>query len=114
MVSRAGGTSEAAYTELRDLVTFANNRQQIAETKLDLSTRKVALLEEQLAASKRATEEARAATAAEAAKASRCACCAHCTLGNLSFGSIEKYYVFCDLSVREKDWHSRARGAKAS
>ena len=26
------------------------------------------------------------------------------TVGYLSFGHIEKEYVFCDLSVREKDW----------
>ena len=41
----------------------------------------------------------------------------HCrTVGYLSFGPIEKYKknVFCDLSVREKDWRSRARGAKAT
>ena len=31
----------------------------------------------------------------------------------LRFGSIEKYYAFCDLSVREKAWCSRVRGAKA-
>jgi len=33
----------------------------------------------------------------------------------LSFGPIENiYYVFCDLSVRENDWRSRARAAKAT
>ncbi len=36
------------------------------------------------------------------------------TVGYLSFGPIEKQYVFCDVSVREKDWRSRARGAKAT
>ena len=52
---------------------------------------------------------------------SRCACVCVCfmnqdsTVGYLSFGPIEKnIYVFCDLSVREKDWRSRARGAKAT
>ena len=39
----------------------------------------------------------------------------HFTVGYLSFGPIEKMYnVFCDLSVREKDWRSRARGVKAT
>jgi hypothetical protein len=37
-----------------------------------------------------------------------------CPAGYLSFGPIEKHYVFCDLSVREKDWRSRARGAQAT
>ena len=44
-------------------------------------------------------------------------CCARgggCTVGYLSFGPIEKYIMFCDLSVREKDWCSRACGAKAT
>ncbi len=37
------------------------------------------------------------------------------TAGYLSFGPIvKKDYVFCDVSVREKDWRSRARGAKAT
>ncbi len=36
------------------------------------------------------------------------------TAGYLSFGPIEKYCVFCELSVREEDWRSRARGAKAT
>ncbi len=37
-----------------------------------------------------------------------------CTMGYLRFGPIEEYYVFCDLSVRKKDWRNRARGAKAT
>jgi hypothetical protein len=37
------------------------------------------------------------------------------TVGYLSFGPIEnKYYDFCDQSVREKAWRSRARGAQAT
>ena len=36
------------------------------------------------------------------------------TVGCLSFGPIEVVLCFCDLSVREKDWHSRARGAKVT
>ena len=36
------------------------------------------------------------------------------TTGYLRLGAIEKYYVFGDLSVREKDWRSRAHGAKAT
>ncbi len=32
------------------------------------------------------------------------------TVGYLSFGPIDKL-CFCNLSVREKDWRSRARGA---
>jgi hypothetical protein len=37
------------------------------------------------------------------------------TAGCLRFGPIDKiFYVFGDLSVREKDWRSRARGAKAT
>ncbi len=41
-------------------------------------------------------------------------CMGDCTVEYLSSGPIEKYYVFCDLSVREKDWRSRARRAKAT
>jgi hypothetical protein len=48
-----------------------------------------------------------------------------CTAGYLRFGPIDKIfmfsvtlacarYVFCDVSVREKDWCSRARGAQAT
>ncbi len=36
------------------------------------------------------------------------------TVGYLSFGPIEKYCVFCDLSVREKALRSRKRGAQAA
>ncbi len=36
------------------------------------------------------------------------------TVWFLSFGPIEKYYDFCDLRVREKDWHSRARVTPAT
>jgi hypothetical protein len=36
------------------------------------------------------------------------------TVEYLSFGSIENIKCFCDLSVREKDCRSRARGAKAT
>ena len=36
------------------------------------------------------------------------------TCGCLSFEPIEKILFFCDLSVREKDWCSRARGASRS
>ncbi len=32
----------------------------------------------------------------------------------LSFGPILKYFIFCDLSEREKDWRSRARGVQAT
>jgi hypothetical protein len=33
----------------------------------------------------------------------------------LRFGPIQKIlYVFCDLSVRKKDWRSRKRGAQAT
>ncbi len=39
-------------------------------------------------------------------------CDAHVTVGYLSFGPIENIYVFCDLSVREKDWRSRAQDAE--
>ena len=36
------------------------------------------------------------------------------TLGYPSFGPIKNINVFCDVSVREKDWRSRARGAQAT
>ena len=36
------------------------------------------------------------------------------TVGCLSFGPIEKILCFCDVSVREKDWRSRARGVQAT
>jgi hypothetical protein len=65
---RSGDVSSHLQSELRELVSFANNRQQIAETKLDLATRKISLLEEQLAASKRAADEARSALTLESAK----------------------------------------------
>ena len=31
-----------------------------------------------------------------------------CTVGYLSFGLIKKYYGFCDLSVRDKDWRGKS------
>ncbi len=31
------------------------------------------------------------------------------TVGYLSFGPIEKNYIFCDLSVREKDWRAASQ-----
>lgn len=61
--------------DLKELVLFANNRQQVAEAKYDLTCRKVALLEEQLAACKRSLDEARASAASEADKVRGALCC---------------------------------------
>ena len=36
------------------------------------------------------------------------------TAGYQILGPILKYFIFCDLSERKKDWHIRARGAKAT
>ena len=30
-------------------------------------------------------------------------------MGYVSFGPIEKYYAFCDFSVREKDWRAASQ-----
>lgn len=47
---------------------YSNNKQQIAEVKLDVEAKKAALLEEQLAMARRAVDDARAAARAEAEK----------------------------------------------
>ena len=46
--------------------------------------------------------------------ATMCKCHKVCTVGYLSFGPIENILCFCDLCAREKDWHRRACGTKAT
>jgi hypothetical protein len=96
------------------------------KSELQLKDRQLASLREQLQDAKQsaaggnlvvlAAAAGRPATASRPATAvaSKQTICVSCTAGYLSFGPIEEYYEFCNLCVREKDWCSRACGAKAT